>query len=178
MSKIGKLPIATSGVTVQVNGQEVHVSGAKGSMTFTLPSLLKVTVEGETCNVTVAKKHPQARPLQGLYRTLINNAVQGATTEWSKTLEVQGTGFRANMEGTNLIVRVGYSHPVTFPTPQGTTISVKGNKITVSGMDKQRVGEIASLIRAIRAPDRYKGKGIRYSGEVIRLKPGKKAKAA
>ena len=179
MSKVGIVPVKIpEGVTVTPSNGVVQVQGPKGALTITVPSVLAVKVENNTCVVSVAKKTATASALHGLTRTLVQNAVTGVTTGWSKTLEVQGTGFRAAMEGTNLVVRVGYSHPVQFPTPEGVAIAVKGNKITVSGADKQRVGEVASLIRTIRVPDRYKGKGIRYEGEVVRLKPGKKAKAA
>jgi len=177
MSKVGRMPIAiTSGVTVTVTGPLVTVQGPKGSVEISVPSEISVSIQDSVCEVSVKKRTANASALHGLTRTLIANAVHGVAEEWRKILEIQGTGFRAVMEGNNLVVRVGYSHPVTFPTPHGVTLQVKGNKITVQGVDKQRVGEVASLIRSIRVPDRYKGKGIRYEGEIIRLKPGKKAK--
>lgn len=179
MSKIGRLPIIIpDGVTLSVVHGSVLVEGQKGTMTIVIPQELLAKIEGKECVISVKRKTAHASALHGLTRTLIANAVHGVTEEWRKTLEIQGTGFRAAMEGSNLTARVGYSHPVSFPTPQGVTLSVKGNKITVQGVDKQRVGEVASLIHDIRTPDHYKGKGIRYEGEVIHLKPGKKAKTS
>ncbi len=179
MSKVGIQPvIVPEGSTVSVADNRVTAQGPKGSLSFIFPKVLSITVEKDKAKVEIVKQRDTSSALHGLFRTLLANALTGVVTGWEKTLEVHGTGFRAAMEGKQLTLRLGFSHPVTFTPPETVSIGVKGNTIIVSGVDKQKVGEIAASIRRIRTPDSYKGKGIRYAGEIVHLKPGKKAKAA
>ncbi|PJE63496.1 50S ribosomal protein L6 [Candidatus Roizmanbacteria bacterium CG10_big_fil_rev_8_21_14_0_10_45_7] len=179
MSKIGKQPvILPEGTSLRVEGSMVHIQGPKGALTVTIPPFFSVTVADKTATVAVTKERENSSALHGLHRTLLANAVKGVTAGWEKVLEIQGTGYRGAMEGANLVLRLGFSHQVTFTPPEGIGVALKGNKIMVTGIDKQQVGEVAASVKRIRPPDHYKGKGIRYVGEVIRIKPGKKAKAA
>lgn len=180
MSRIGKLPVAVpSGVNVTLGDGEVVVKGPKGELRQAILAQ-QVEVKLEDGNVLVERKgdaKPQ-RSAHGLTRTLISNMVEGVSKGFRKSLEIQGVGYRAAKAGEKLNLSLGYSHPVVFEAPNGITLSVEGtNKIHVDGIDKQQVGQVAAKIRALRAPEPYKGKGIRYEGEVIRKKLGKAGKA-
>ena len=180
MSRIGKLPVAVpSGVNVTLNEGEVAVKGPKGELTQQILSHV-VDVKLEDGKVIVERKgdaKPQ-RAAHGLTRTLIANMVEGVSKGFRKSLEIQGVGYRAAKSGEKLNLTLGYSHPVVFEAPKGIALSVEGtNKIHVDGIDKQQVGQVAAKIRGLRPPEPYKGKGIRYEGEVIRKKLGKAGKA-
>jgi large subunit ribosomal protein L6 len=175
MSRIGKLPIKIpAGVNASIIGDYISVSGPKGELKEkTVSSVIIVIAEGE---IKVSVKNPEEkndRALWGLYASLIKNMIQGVTAGYEKKLEINGVGYRASASGKKLVLNVGYSHPVEFDLPSGIEASVAGNVITVSGIDKQLVGETAAQIRKIRKPEPYKGKGIKYSGEIIRRKAGK-----
>jgi large subunit ribosomal protein L6 len=178
MSKIGQKQISISeGVTVNTADHVVSVTGAQGELSFTLPRYITLSIVDGTISVIRKKEDKSTKALHGLYRSLIQNAVIGVKDFWKKNLEVIGTGYKARMQGQDLVFDVGYSHPVTFSKVEGVSYSVDNNRVvTVTGIDKQLVGEVAHKIRKIRKPDAYKGKGIRYEGEYIKLKPGKKAK--
>lgn len=178
MSKIGTKPVEiTQNVQVTITHDDVTATGALGTLAIPIPRGIRVKeVEGKILVERTAedKKH---KALHGLVRSLIQNAVDGVTTSWKRSLEIVGTGYKVRLQGSDLIFDIGYSHPVTFPKQEGITFEVDGGrKIVVSGIDKQKVGEVAFKIKSIRKPDPYKGKGVRYEGEVIKLKPGKKAK--
>jgi large subunit ribosomal protein L6 len=180
MSRIGKLPVAVpSGVNVTLNDGEVEVKGPKGELRQHILSQA-VDVKLEEGNVVVERKgdaKPQ-RAAHGLTRTLIANMVEGVSKGFRKSLEIQGVGYRAAKAGEKLNLSLGYSHPVVFEAPKGITLSVEGtNKIHIDGIDKQQVGQVAAKIRGLRPPEPYKGKGIRYEGEVVRKKLGKAGKA-
>lgn len=179
MSKIGQKPIQVpASVQVEINDHLVTVRGSKGEVKYELPRFITVTKDGESLLVTRKDDSKKQKAQHGLYRSLIANAVVGVDTGWSKRLEVVGTGFNAKMQGAALAFKIGYSHPVIFNAIPGVTFATEGNNIViVSGADKQLVGQVAYLIKLIRKPDIYKGKGIRYEGEKVRIKPGKKAKA-
>ena len=178
MSRIGRLPIdIPAGVTVSVSGQDVSVKGAKGELSLAVASPIEVTVEAGQVLVTRPDDERESRSLHGLTRTLIHNNIIGVTEGYSKGLEVVGTGYRVALKGSSLEFALGFSHPVTVNPPAGITFTVEGNnKLTVSGIDKQAVGEVAANIRKIRKPEPYKGKGVRYAGEVVRRKAGKSGK--
>jgi large subunit ribosomal protein L6 len=179
MSRVGRKPInIPEGVTIEVNNGAVVVAGPKGSLTVAFRPEIEVLVENKQVLVKRKKENKLAKSLHGLTRTLIANAVEGVTNGFSKSLEVVGTGYRASLEGETLVLAVGFSHLVRVPPPAGIKFEVEGNnKIKVSGIDKVLVGQVAAQIRKIRPPDPYKGKGIRYDGEEIKLKPGKAGKA-
>lgn len=173
MSRIGKLPITIpSSVTVTVTGREILVKGPKGELTLAVPNQVKVTVEGD--KILVAS---EASNLHGLIRSLIANNVHGVSIGWSKTLEINGTGYRATTTPTELNMSLGFSHQVIIKAPEGITFAVNENKVVVTGFDKVLVGEIAAKIRKSRPADVYKAKGVKYEGEYIRRKAGKAAKA-
>ncbi|KXK09064.1 MAG: 50S ribosomal protein L6 [Microgenomates bacterium OLB22] len=178
MSKIGQKQITIGdGVSVNMVDNTVSVVGQQGTLSFTLPRYISVTVSDGIVSVARSKEEKGVKALHGLYRSLIQNAVIGVKEYWKKNLEVVGTGYKARMQGQDLVFDVGYSHPVVFAKVDGVSYAVDNNRIvTVTGIDKQLVGEVAYKIRKIRKPDAYKGKGIRYEGEYIKLKPGKKAK--
>lgn len=178
MSRIGKLPVALpSGVTVQVADGAVRVKGPKGELSQTLPGEVAVSVADNEVVVNRDNDGRTARANHGLVRALVRNMVQGVSQGFEKKLEVQGVGYRAEVRGKSLVLNLGYSHPIEYPFPEGVSVAVdKGGAITVSGIDKQRVGQAAAEIRAFRKPDSYKGKGVRYAGEYVRLKAGKSAK--
>ncbi|MCR4329905.1 MAG: 50S ribosomal protein L6 [Candidatus Roizmanbacteria bacterium] len=181
MSKIGQKTIPVpEGVTVTIDssGREITIVGPKGTMSHVLPRKLAIELQDQVLTVQTKAESSDVGALHGLYRSIVANAVSGVVTPWKKTLEIHGVGFRAAMQGTDLTLKLGFSHVVTFPTPSEITIESKGNKITIGGCDKQKVGEVAAKIRSIKTPDKYKGKGLRYHDEIVRLKPGKKAKAA
>lgn len=180
MSRIGKQPIPIPhGVSVQVEGNIVRVKGPKGELTHQLPEVLEVEQVDGTLLVKRKSDERFSRAQHGLQRTLIANMVKGVSEGFEKTLEIFGVGYRAQMEGSTLVLQIGYSHPVRVEPFPGTTISVeqdpqtRATLIKVRGIDKQRVGQLAANIRAVRPPDPYKGKGLRYQGETLRLKPGK-----
>lgn len=180
MSRIGRLPIPIpSGVTVVNDQQRVSVKGPKGELSLRLHD--HVAAEIQDGHVVVTVHDPEAkkdRALWGLSRVLIQNMVTGVTSGFEKKLEVQGIGFRAEAAGNTLKLALGFSHPVEFPVPAGITVKTEKNVITVAGVDKQLVGEVAAEIRSLKKPEPYKGKGIRYLDEVVRRKAGKVVKAA
>ncbi len=179
MSKIGEVPITLPPeVQFEIAGRVCTIKGKEGELKITFPSSL--TVEVIDKSVSVKKKHDdkQTRALHGLYRNLIANAITGVQKPWEKRLEVVGTGFNVQLQGEDLVLKLGYSHPVNFNHVPGIKLQIQdNNKIVVSGVDKQLVGQVAHLIKAIKKPDVYKGKGIKYEGEKLRIKPGKKTGA-
>jgi large subunit ribosomal protein L6 len=178
MSRIGKMPIAVpSGVTVNIAGESVTVKGPKGELNRCLPSEIRINLEGNTLTVSRPSNSKKHRSYHGLTRSLLANMVEGVSKGFEKTLEIVGVGYRAEKSGDKLTLRLGFSHPVEVIPLPGITLSVEGNnRIKISGINKEDVGEMAAKIRAIRPPDAYKGKGIRYAGETVRLKPGKAGK--
>ena len=176
MSKIGKLPISIpEGVNIEVDAHKVKVSGPKGELSLTLPREIEAKVNGGKLEVIKKGNSKQASSMHGTFRSLINNMVKGVTAGWQKKLELVGTGFRAEVSGDTLSLVVGFSHPVKIKAPSGITFKVEKNVVTVEGIDRELVGQTASNIRAVRPPEPYKGKGIKYTDEVIRRKPGKAA---
>lgn len=178
MSRIGRLPIdIPAGVDVKVDGRAVNVKGPKGELSLTVAQPIEVKVEDNQVLVTRPDDERESRALHGLTRTLIANNIIGVTQGYSKGLEIVGTGYRVAQKGSSVEFALGFSHPVTVEPPAGITLTVEGNnKITVAGIDKQAVGETAANIRKIKKPEPYKGKGIRYAGEVVRRKAGKSGK--
>lgn len=176
MSKIGQKTIEVPmGVEVTISDSGVYVKGPKGELTIEIPQGIIVKLDNSTLTTTRLSETKKVKSLHGLIRSLVYNAVAGVVKPWEKHLEVHGTGYKVKMQGKNLVFDVGYSHSVTFESRPGIEYAVDKNAVTVSGINKQYVGEVANMIKAIRKPDPYKGKGIRYEGEVLRLKPGKKA---
>lgn len=176
MSRIGRLPIQVPpGVDVTISGQEVTVKGPKGTLSHTVAEPIKVAKAADgTLAVTRPDDQRESRSLHGLTRTLVANMVTGVTTGYTKRLEIVGTGYRVVAKGKDLEFSLGYSHPVPIPAPAGISFAVETpTKFSVSGIDKQQVGEVAANLRKLRKPDPYKGKGVRYEGEVIRKKAGK-----
>jgi large subunit ribosomal protein L6 len=176
MSRIGRLPITVpSGVEVSIDGARVTVKGPKGTLEHTVPAPITVDRgEDGTLAVTRPDDERRSRSLHGLTRTLIANMVTGVTEGYTKKLEIVGTGYRVAAKGTDLEFALGFSHPVVIPAPTGITFAVETpTRFSVSGIDKQQVGEVAANLRKLRKPDPYKGKGVRYEGEVIRRKAGK-----
>ena len=178
MSRIGRMPITIpAGVTVEVaENNKVTVKGPKGTLERVLPTEMEIKVEGEEILVTRPNDLKRMKSLHGLTRTLINNMVVGVTAGYEKKLEVNGVGYKAAKQGNKLVLSLGYSHPVEMVDPEGLTSAVDGNKITVTGIDKEKVGQYAAEIREKRKPEPYKGKGIKYADEVIRRKVGKTGK--
>lgn len=178
MSRVGKKPIKIlSGVTAQINGQRISVKGPKGELSLDAHPHVNLNLEGDTLNLTVRdSENVGDKALWGLTARLITNMIIGVTTGFSKKLEINGVGYKAAINGSVLKLDVGFSHEVNFAIPKGLVMIVEKNVITITGIDKQLVGEIASQIRRIRKPEPYKGKGIKYSDEVIRRKAGKAAK--
>lgn len=179
MSRIGKLPVSIpTGVTITVaEDNVVTVKGPNGELTQKMPSIMEISQDNGTLTVNRPNDEKVARSMHGLTRTLINNMVTGVTSGYAKTLDVVGVGYRAQLQGSSLVLNVGYSHPVEFSQPQGITFEVPSqNKIIVKGADKQQVGQIAANIRKVRPPEPYKGKGIKYDTEVVRRKEGKTGK--
>jgi large subunit ribosomal protein L6 len=175
MSRIGKKPIPIPAkVTVTINGQTVTVKGGKGELTRTLPDGVTVKQEGETIVVERVNDSRMARERHGLCRTLVANMVEGVSKGFERRLEIQGVGYRAAVQGKNLNMAMGYSHPVNIEPPAGITFAVEGTtNVIVTGIDKELVGNVAAKVRAVRPPEPYKGKGIRYQGEYVRRKVGK-----
>ena len=178
MSRIGKRPIPVPPkVTVTITGQHVAVKGPKGELSRTLPPEVEVVQEGDTVLVNRRNESRPARQRHGLCRTLIANMVEGVSQGFQKRLEIQGVGYRALVQGRNLVLNVGYSNPVQIEPPDGIQVAVENNtNVIVSGIDKEIVGNTTARIRAVRPPEPYKGKGIRYAGEVVRRKAGKAGK--
>lgn len=176
MSKIGRQPIIiASGVTVTVNGQDVKVAGPKGTMDLKMPRGVTAEVKDNEVNITVKGTGKFYSSLHGTIRSLINNNVIGVSKGWSRQLELVGTGFRAEVAGKTLTLTVGYSHTVKIEAPEGVSFKVEKMIVTVEGYNKEVVGQVAANIRGVRPPEPYKGKGIKYTDEVIRRKPGKAA---
>ncbi len=175
MSRIGRMPIAIpAGVTVTIaEGNKVTVKGPKGTLEKVLPKEMEIKLEDGQVTVSRPNDLKKMKSLHGLTRSLINNMVIGVTQGYEKTLEVNGVGYRAEKQGKKLILTVGFSHPVEMTDPDGLETKVDGNKIIVSGIDKEKVGQFAAEIRAKKKPEPYKGKGIKYSDEVIRRRVGK-----
>ena len=175
MSRIGRKPITIpSGVTVTVDGSTVKVKGPKGELARTFEPSMKVRVENNEVLVERPNDDKRERALHGLTRALIANMVTGVTEGFKKTLEIVGVGYRAEKKGKNLVVSVGYSHPVNYPEPAGITLTTPApTTIVIEGVDKQKVGQVAAELREFRPPEPYKGKGIRYQGEQVRRKAGK-----
>lgn len=180
MSRIGRTPIAIPpSVTTSRDGARLLVEGPKGKLSITLPSLITVTVEAQRLTVERAGDDKSAKEQHGLYRALIANMVEGVTHGFSKTLDVVGVGYRAQVQGKSLTLNVGFSHPVAVPIPEGITVEVpKPTQIIVKGFDRHLVGQFAANVRGIAPPEPYKGKGIKYADEVIRRKAGKAATGA
>ena len=177
MSRIGNAPIQIpSGVDVKIGTGLVDVKGPKGQLTVPYNERLTVSMDDGVSRIERPSDHRSDRGQHGLARTLIANAIQGVTDGYQRNLEIRGVGFRCQMKGKDLELNVGYSHTVTITPPEGITIAApEATKITVSGIDKQLVGQVAADIRAVRPPDSYHGKGVRYEGEEVRLKAGKAA---
>ena len=176
MSKVGKKPVEIpAGATPKVDGQTVSVKGPKGELSFVVPDDVSVKLENNAIMVDPRTQTKRARALWGTSRARINNIVVGVTKGFEKKLEINGVGYRAAVEGKNLNLSLGYSHPVLFPIPTGiTVVTPKPTEIVVSGIDRQQVGQVAAEIRAWRGPEPFKGKGVKYEGEFIFRKEGKK----
>ncbi len=174
MSRIGgKYIDIPSGVTVSFQNGEVAVKGSKGSLSYTPPQVISVKQEGDKIICERQNDDREQKAFHGLVRSLVNNMVIGVDKGFSKSLEIHGVGYRAQMQGKKLVLSIGFSHPVEYTVPDGINIEVKGTAITVTGIDKQKVGAVAAKIRAYYPPEPYKGKGIRYVGEHVRRKAGK-----
>ncbi|GAB3590174.1 50S ribosomal protein L6 [Angustibacter peucedani] len=178
MSRIGRLPVTVpSGVEVTIDGQSVQVKGPKGALQHIVATPIAVALEDGSINVTRPDDERRNRSLHGLTRTLIANMVEGVTNGYEKKLEIVGTGYRVVAKGSDLEFALGYSHPITVKAPEGISFATDGPlRLSVQGIDKQLVGEVAANIRKLRKPDPYKGKGVRYAGEHIRRKVGKAGK--
>ncbi len=180
MSRIGRKPIVIpAGVEVKINGSDISVKGPKGTLNSTINSVITVKVEGNELLVTRPNDDKEARSLHGLTRTLVANMVEGVTNGFKKELEIQGVGYRAAKQGTNLVMNLGYSHQVIMPEKDDVTVEVpEPLKIVIHGIDKQHVGQFAAEVREKRPPEPYKGKGIRYAGEFVAHKEGKAGKGS
>jgi len=179
MSRIGKKPVPVpSGVQATITGQEVKVKGPKGELKFVVPELLKVDRTDGGIAVAPREETQRARAMWGMSRTQIENLIKGVVTGYNQALEIHGVGFRAAMKGKDLQMQLGYSHDIVYSIPEGITIVLDGPKkdsiIRISGIDKQKVGQVAAELRAWRKPEPYQGKGVRYQGEFILRKEGKK----
>jgi large subunit ribosomal protein L6 len=176
MSRIGKKPVPLpKGVTASIDGRTVKVKGPKGELSVTLVEEVDVALDEHAITVTPRKEMERAAQMWGLSRTLVNNLVVGVTEGFSAKLEIQGVGYRAALQGKNLQLQLGFSHDVIYPIPEGIAITCeKPTMLTISGMNKQLVGQVAAEIRSWRPPEPYKGKGVRYAGEYVRRKEGKK----
>jgi large subunit ribosomal protein L6 len=178
MSRIGKKPLAVpKNVTATVEGQQVTVKGPKGQLSLTVVSDIEVKLDEGHISVSPRSDTKRARSMWGMSRSLIDNIIQGTTNGFSRTLEITGVGYRAAMDGKSLKLQLGYSHDVFYPIPEGITIACpKPTEITITGIEKDKVGQVAAEIRSFRGPEPYKGKGIRYQGEFIQRKEGKSKK--
>jgi len=175
MSRIGRLPVSIpQGVTLTVSKDAVQVKGPKGTLVTPLPGGIKCALENGEAVLARRNDERTQRALHGLARALLANAVKGVSAGWTRDLEIQGIGYRANVQGKNVEFALGYSHPVVYPIPEGVSITVeKQTRVSVSGADRQKVGQVAAEIRSLRPPEPYKGKGIRYTDEIIKKKVGK-----
>jgi|SRR6202167_4881358 large subunit ribosomal protein L6 len=174
MSRIGKKPIAIpKGVTVKIEGNTVLVQGPKGKLDTALPAGIKV--EQKDGNIVAIRENDSQAAVHGLARALVNNAVEGVTKGWTRDLEIVGIGYRAEMKGKTVVFSLGYSHPIEYPLPTGVdaVVDPKQTKISLTGIDRQKVGQVAAEMRALRPPDPYKNKGVRYAGERLKKKVGK-----
>lgn len=177
MSRVGRKPLKIAeGVTISVDGQTVTVRGPKGELEHAIPAGITAKIEGDELLISRDSEVKFVKSLHGTVQRTLDNAIKGTTLGWSKTLELVGTGYRARLEGASLILAIGFSHPVRFDPPEGITFNVEEASITVSGIDRHLVGQTAANVRAVRPPEPYKGKGIKYVGEYIRRKAGKAAK--
>jgi large subunit ribosomal protein L6 len=176
MSRIGKKPVVVpSGVTANVEGQTVKMKGPKGALQFVVPAEVSVKLEDGKVKVDPRSESKRARSMWGTSRTMVSNLVTGVTKGFERKLEITGVGYRAAVQGKNLQLALGYSHDVLYPIPEGITIATpKPTEITISGIDSQKVGQVAAEIRSYRPPEPYKGKGVKYAGEYIFRKEGKK----
>ncbi|MBI4039640.1 50S ribosomal protein L6 [Candidatus Daviesbacteria bacterium] len=178
MSRVGQKPISlTKDTQIKLEGSTITVVGPKGQLSYTFRPEVTVTQQDDAVKVDVRDNSKFTNSLHGLTRTLIANMVHGVSEGWQKTLELVGVGYRAQKQGDNLLLSVGYSHPVVIEPPAGIQFAIVEGKIVVSGIDKSQVGQVAATIRQVREPEPYKGKGIRYAGEIVKIKPGKAAKA-
>jgi large subunit ribosomal protein L6 len=174
MSRIGKKPVPVGKTKITIKDQHVSVEGPKGKLALDVHPLIKVTQADGNLIVNRPDDEKQSKALHGLTRALLANMVEGVTNGYKKSLEVQGVGFKAEQKGKTLVLSVGFANPIVVPIPGDVTVQLEGtNKIHVSGADKQAVGEFAARVRKVRKPEPYKGKGIRYEGEVVKIKPGK-----
>jgi large subunit ribosomal protein L6 len=173
MSRIGKKPVPIGKAKVAISGQKINVEGPKGKLEFNVHPVIKVTNQDGNLIVARPDDEKQSKALHGLTRALLANMIEGVTNGYRKGLEIQGVGYKAEQRGKNLVLSVGYANPVTVPIPGNVAVKVEQNKIEVTGVDKQAVGEFAARVRKVRKPEPYKGKGIRYEGEVVKIKPGK-----
>ena len=180
MSRIGRAPVTIpSGVKVKQEGQRVLIEGPKGKLSIALPAPISMSISGQELQIKRASDEQSERALHGLYRALIANMVQGVVSGFAKELEIAGVGYRAQLKGKQLELSVGFSHPVVVLIPEGITVEVpKPTSVIIKGYDKQLVGQFAANIRRIAPPEPYKGKGVKYAGEVIRRKAGKAATGA
>jgi large subunit ribosomal protein L6 len=176
MSRVGKKPVTVpAGVTAKIDGQHVAVKGAKGELKFTVPPEVTVVMEGNLIKVSPRNETKRARAMWGTSRAQINNLVIGVTKGYEKKLEINGVGYKAAVAGKNVNLSLGYSHEILYPIPAGIVIAgAKPTELTISGSDKRQVGQVAAEIRAYRGPEPYKGKGVKYAGEFIFRKEGKK----
>jgi len=179
MSRIGKLPITIpEGVKVEVEHGLIKVVGSKGELEWKLPRNIVTKVGQDSINIETKGHSKAAKAMHGTTRALVSNMVVGVSTGWSKVLELVGVGYRASVSGSTLTLTVGYSHPVEIEAPEGITFKVEKSEITIEGIDRELVGQVSATIRAVRPPEPYKGKGIRYKDEEVLRKAGKAAKAA
>jgi len=178
MSRIGNKPVAVpGGVTINIDDGQLTVKGPKGQLSQKIAEGISFKVDGDQAVVERANDSKPYRANHGLMRALLNNMVTGVTNGFERKLEITGVGYKASTQGNKAVFNLGYSHPIEFPFPEGVTIAVEKNtSVTVSGIDKEKVGQAAAEIRGFRPPDSYKGKGVRYEGEYVRLKAGKSAK--
>lgn len=176
MSRIGKQAITVpAGVTLSQKGQEITVKGPKGELSFTLPDNIAGKLDGSEFSVTPSTEDKAGKSMWGMSRTMVQNLIEGVTNGFQKDLELRGVGYRAQIKGDMLVMQLGYSHDVEYTPPAGITITAaKPTELSVSGIDKQQVGQVAAIIRSYRKPEPYKGKGVRYVGEFVRSKEGKK----
>jgi large subunit ribosomal protein L6 len=174
MSRVGNKPIPVGKAKVEVSGKHIKVTGSKGTMEHSMPEVIDASLDGDVLVVARTSESRQARSLHGLTRSLLSNMIEGVETGFRKDLEIRGVGYRASAKGKTLTLNVGFSHTVAYPIPENIEITVNENtKITVQGMNKQQVGQVAADIRAYRPPEPYKGKGIRYVDEFVLQKVGK-----
>lgn len=179
MSRIGKKPVPVGKAKVAINGQKVNVEGPKGKLEYVVPGAIKVELKDGQVVVTRPNDERQSKALHGLTRALINNMIVGCTEGYKKVLELRGVGYKADMKGKEVVLNVGFANQLRVAIPQGLTVAVEPgqgditNRIVISGADRQQVGDFAANVRKLRKPEPYKGKGIRYEGETVKIKPGK-----